>query len=155
MSALSPSMPVYSTNKRARFDYDILATYEAGLVLTGQEVKSIRNGQAKLVGAFVTFHGNEAMLTNVHIPRYRHAGPLPDYQPDKSRKLLLAKREINYLRGQSGEAGLTIIPMTLYTKGRYIKVEIGVARGKKKYDKREAIKKRELKREMQRTLKTN
>lgn len=147
-------MPQYSVNKRARFDYEILTTYEAGLVLTGQEVKSVRAGQAKLAGAFVTFHGTDAMLTNAHITKYQQAGPLPDYDPDHSRKLLLAKREIDSLRGKSTEAGLTIIPLSLYTKGRHIKVEIGVAKGKKTYDKRETIKKRDVQREIKRTLKS-
>jgi SsrA-binding protein len=146
-------MPIYSTNKRASFDYTILKTYEAGLVLTGQEVKSVRAGHAKLAGAFVTFHGANALLTNAHIPKYSHTGTLPDYDPTHSRKLLLSKKEIDSLRGKSGEAGLTIIPLSLYTKGRYIKVEIGVAKGKKTYDKRETIKKREVKREMQRGIK--
>lgn len=145
-------MDVYSTNKKARYDYEILETVEAGLVLSGGETKSVRAGQAKLSGAFVTFHGNDAFLLNAHIAKYTHATD-PAYQPERSRKLLLSKREINYLRGKSEELGLTIIPLSLYTKGRYIKVEIGVARGKKAYDKREAAKKRDVEREMRRIIK--
>ena len=145
-------MPVYAANKKARFDYEILDTLEAGLVWAGKEVKSIRGGQAKLAGGFITFHNDAAFLTNVHVPRYKHAGALPDYRPDRSRKLLLKKKQIDYLRGKTQERGLTIVPLSLYTKGPHIKVEVGLARGKKKYDKRETIKKRELEREIRRTL---
>jgi SsrA-binding protein len=147
-------MPEYAKNKRARYDYEILETYEAGLVLTGQEVKSIRNGFARLDGAFVTFHGDSANLTNLHISKYRYASPKEEYIPDHTRRLLLKKREIDYVRGKSLEAGLTIIPLSLYTKGRHIKVEIGVAKGKKEFDKRETIKKRDTNREIKRALKS-
>lgn len=146
-------MAVYANNKKAHFDYDILETTEAGLILTGQEVKSIRSGQAKLTGGFITFHDNAAMLTNVHIPKYKQAGALPDYQPDQSRKLLLKKKEIDYLRGKTQERGLTIVPLALYTKGPHIKVEIGLAKGKKRHDKRRVLKERELKREAERKIK--
>lgn len=146
-------MPVYASNKKASFDYEILETTEAGLVLTGQEVKSIRSGQAKLTGGFITFHDGAAILTNVHIPKYKHTGSLLDYAPDRSRKLLLKKKEIDYLRGKAQERGLTIVPLALYTKGPHIKVEIGLARGRKRYDKREATKRREAQRETQRHLK--
>ena len=143
----------YATNKRARFDYEILETVEAGLMLSGQEVKSVRNGGAKLLGSFVTFHNNAAFLLNSHISKYRYAGKLENYIPDRSRKLLLTHKQIAYLEGKSHEAGLTIIPLSIYTKGPYLKVEIGVARGKKKFDKREKIKKREVQRERLRYLK--
>lgn len=146
-------MKPYADNKKARFDYEILETYEAGLVLSGNEVKSIRNSNVNLKGGFVTFHGNDAFIINVHIPRYKYAGVLPNYDPERSRKLLLKKKEISYLRGKSQEKGLTIVPLTLYNKGRHIKVEIAVARGKKKYDKRESVKKREVDREVQRKMK--
>ncbi len=149
-----PYMPVYAVNKKARFDYSILETYEAGLVLSGQEVKSVRNGQARLAGSFVTFHGTAALLTNVHISQYTHASNTLGYDPTHSRTLLLSKQEINYLRGKSMEAGLTIIPLSLYTKGHYVKVEIGIAKGKKQFDKRETIKKRDTDREMKRSLKS-
>lgn len=143
-------MPVFSTNKRARFDYDILETVEAGLVLTGPEVKSIRNKSVKLTGSFVTFHGDDATLINVHIPKYSKASSVVSYNPDRTRRLLLRKKEIDYLRGKASEQGLTVIPLSLYTKGPLIKVEIGIARGRKKYDKREKLKQRDIKREMQR-----
>lgn len=145
-------MTTYATNKRARFDYEILETYEAGMKLLGHEVKSVRNGQVNLKGAFVTFHGNEALLTNAHISPYQFAGTIKNYDPTRTRKLLLNRREIAYLQGKSQEAGLTIVPLSIYTKGPNIKVEIGVARGKKQHDKRETIKKREADREIQRKL---
>lgn len=148
-------MPTYATNKKAKFDYEILDTIEAGLVLTGSEVKSIRTGHLSMKGSFVTFKGDEAMLTNVHIPKYKYSGKLLNYDPERSRKLLLKKKQIDYLRGKSQEKGLTIVPISVYTKGRHIKVEIAIGRGKKKYDKRESIKKREVKKEMARKIKEN
>lgn len=146
-------MAVYGENKKARFDYEILETLEAGLVLTGQEVKSIRNGHINLKGSFVTFHGDEALVINVHITKYRHASALPSYDPERSRKLLLKKKQINYLRGKTQELGLTIVPLSVYTSGSHIKMEIGIGKGKKKYDKRESIKKREVEREMRKKMK--
>ncbi len=147
------TMPTYAVNKRARFDYEILDTTEAGLVLSGVEVKSIRTGSIKLLGAFVTFHDNTALLTNLHIPKYAKASTIQSYNPDRSRKLLLKKKEIDKLRGKSQEQGLTIVPLSLYTKGPLIKLEIGVARGLKKYDKRDKLKKRDIKRDMMRERK--
>lgn len=146
-------MPTYAINKKARFDYEILDTLEAGLVLIGSEVKSIRSGGVKLNGGFITFHKNDAMLTNIHIPKYKFSGHLSDYDPEKSRKLLLKDKEIGYLRGKSQEKGLTIVPLSLYTKGRHIKLEIGIARGKKIFDKRRALKKRDLDKEVRRAMK--
>jgi SsrA-binding protein len=146
---------VYSVNKKARFDYEILDTLEAGLVLTGAEVKSIRAGSVSLNGGFIVFHDNNAELINVHIPKYKFAGSLKNYEPERTRRLLLKDREINYLRGKSQERGLTIVPLSLYNKGRHIKLEIAVAKGKKKYDKREATKKRELNREINKKIKEN
>lgn len=146
-------MATYTQNKKAKFDYEILDTFEAGIVLSGQEVKSIRNGNISLKGAFVTFHRDEAMLTNAHITKYRFAGQVDGYNPERTRKLLLKSKEIAYLRGKSQEKGLTIVPLSVYNKGRHIKVEIGVGRGKKKYDKRETIKRRELNKEIAKKMK--
>lgn len=143
-------MATYAENKKARFDYEILETYEAGLVLSGQEVKSVKQGGVNLKGSFVTFHGKSARLTNAHIGKYGPAGPLPEYDPTQSRTLLLKRKEINYLRGKSLEAGLTIVPLSVYSKNRLIKVEIGLAKGKKSYDKRQSIKKRDIEREIRR-----
>lgn len=146
-------MSTLSLNKKAKFDFEILQKYEAGLVLTGQEVKSVRYGSVSLNGGYITFHSNEAFLINVHIPKYKFAGNLKNYDPERSRKLLLKTKEISYLRGKSEERGLTIIPLSLYTKGRHLKLEMAVVRGKKKFDKRESIKKREVNREMARKIK--
>ena len=148
-------MATLAVNKKARFDYEIQDTLEAGLVLTGQEVKSVRGGHAKLTGAFVTFSHNAASILNLHIPKYAYAGTVVDYIPDRTRPILLSKKQIQYLREKIEEAGLTIIPLSLYTKGRYIKVEIGIARGKKQYDKKESIKRRDVNRDIQRSLKSN
>ena len=145
-------MPTLAKNRRARFEYEILDTLEAGLVLSGAEVKSIRTGHASLAGAYVTFHGNEPHLTNAHIAPYAFAVKNESYDPTQTRKLLLKKKEIAYLRGKLQEKGLTAIPLSLYTKQRLIKLEIGLARGKKTHDKRASIKKSEVDREIQRAL---
>ncbi|MBI4992583.1 MAG: SsrA-binding protein SmpB [Candidatus Magasanikbacteria bacterium] len=145
-------MKNYAENKRVGFDYEILEKLEAGLLLTGQEAKSIRTGHASLKSAYVTLHNNQAILTNAHIPKYKFAGQLKDYDPERSRTLLLKQQEINYLRGKLEQKGLTIVPLSLYNKGRHIKLEIAIARGKKQYDKRRTIKNRESKREIGRGL---
>jgi SsrA-binding protein len=150
-------MPALAYNKRANFDYDIQETYEAGLVLLGYEVKSIKTGHISLKGSYVTFKKSknknlpEAYLTNAHIPLYKFAGIRPSYEPTRPRKLLLKKKEIAYLMGKKDEQGLTLVPIKIYTKHSFIKLEFGVGKGRKKYDKREVIKKRELDREV-RTL---
>lgn len=141
-----------ATNKRARFDYDILSTYEAGLVLTGQEVKSVKTGHMSLKGAFVTLHNNELYLTNAMIPRYEHASPTLFHDPHRSRKLLLKRSEISALIGKKKTDGLTLVPIRVYTKRRYIKLLFGVGRGKKRYDKRQTIKKKEDDRKKQRAF---
>ena len=144
-------MDKYAVNKKAGFDYEILEKFEAGLVLTGAEVKSLRSNNAKLVGGFVVFHGDVPELINVHIPRYKFSNIPID--PDRSRQILLKKQEINYLRGKLDEKGLTIVPLSVYNKGRRIKLEIGLVRGKKHFDKRASIKKRETDREIRRVFK--
>lgn len=140
-------------NKKAQFDYEILEKFQAGLVLTGAEVKAAKDGQISLKGAYVNFHNGEAYLLNAHIGAYKPAGKLPDYDPTHSRRLLLHKKEIRYLQGKTQEKGLTIVPISVYTNNRFVKVEIAVARGKQKYDKRETIKRRDLDKEIKRTLK--
>ena len=146
-------MPDLATNKKALFDYDILEKFEAGLVLTGPEVKSVKEGQINLKGAYVTFHKNEGYLLNAYIAPYKPAGPRPDYDPYMSRKVLLRGKELRYLQGKSGEKALTIVPIRVYTKNRLVKVEIAVGRGRKSYDKRDVIKKRDLDKELRRDLK--
>ncbi|MBI4276431.1 SsrA-binding protein SmpB [Candidatus Uhrbacteria bacterium] len=136
-------MPSIAKNKRAFFDYEILEKLEAGIVLTGQEVKSVKNGHISLSGAYVTMRNNEAWLLNAHISAYKKAGPLPGYDPTHSRKLLLKKNELNRLIGISQTKGLTLIPLSVYTARNHVKIDVGVCRGRKKFDKREHIKKRE------------
>lgn len=145
-------MATLASNKKARFDYDILEVLEAGLVLTGGEVKAVRQGSAKLDGSFVIVRGTQASVVNMHIGPYRYARR-ENYVPDATRKLLLKAKEISYLRGKSEENGLTIVPLSLYTKGARIKMEIGIAKGKKNYDKRRSIKEKEHKRTLQRAVK--
>lgn len=146
-------MPTLATNKKARFDYEILDEWEAGLMLSGQEVKSVRAGQMSLKGSFVHVKGDAVWLVNAHIPKYAKAGPLPGYDPDQSRKLLLHKREIDKIRGKLETKGLTIVPLSAYTKGSKLKVKIGLARGKKQYEKKESIKKKDIERDLRRSLK--
>jgi SsrA-binding protein len=141
-------MPILAVNKKARFDYEILDKYEAGLVLFGQEVKSVKSGQISLKGSYIiprTENGiTELYLINSQVPSYKPAGPLPDYNPRRERKLLLKKWEINKLLGKKQEQGLTLVPLKIYTNHSFLKLEFAVARGKKKYDKRETIKKRDV-----------
>ena len=145
-------MKPLSENRKAHFDYEILETYEAGIALSGQEVKSIKTGHANLTGAFAVIKPDGAFLLNAQIPPYQPKNTPTDYKPDKTRQLLLNKKELNYLFGKTKE-GLTIVPLSIYNKGRRIKLSIGLAKHKKKQDKRETIRKRETQREMQRTLK--
>lgn len=140
-------MPTYATNKIARFDYEILEELEAGLVLSGQETKSVRGGGANMKGSFVQFHNGTALLTNMHISKYPYAGTVTDYDPTRSRQLLLHGKEIDYLQGKKQENGLTIVPLSLYSRGRLIKVKLGVARGKKRHDKKQTLKERDIQRD--------
>ncbi len=146
-------MNILAVNKRANFDYSILEIYEAGLVLLGHEVKSIKTKHISLKESFVTIHKNELYLTNAHIPPYSHAGIILNYNPTRPRKLLLKKSEIKHLIGKIKTQGLTLVPIKLYTKKRLIKLEFGLGKGKKEYDKREKIKKRDDERNMKRILK--
>jgi len=146
-------MTIIAKNRRASFDYELQDKYEAGLVLSGQEVKSIKTGHVSLNGSFVTRKGNEMFLTNASIPLYKFAGEMKNYDPTRSRKLLLKKSEIKYLIGKMSVEGLTLVPLCVYTKRKLIKLEFSVGKGKKKFDKRDTIQKREDKRRMERTLK--
>jgi len=141
-------------NKKAYFDYKILERLEAGIELFGFEVKSLRAGHGSLKGAHVVSDGKEAWLLNATISPYQPKNTPAGYEPTRTRRLLLAKKEIAKLAGTAKEKGLTLIPLSLYNKGRFLKVSVGIARGKKKYDKRDTIKKRESDREIARTLKT-
>jgi SsrA-binding protein len=135
-----------ASNKKAFHDYFVLQKAEAGLALTGTEVKSLRDGKANIKDSYVLFKDGEAFLFNAHISPYSH-GNLQNHEPERNRKLLLHRREIEKLREQVVEKGLTVVPLRLYFKGGKNKVEIAVVRGKKLYDKRETEKKRELDRE--------
>ncbi len=140
-------------NKKAYFDYEILEKYEAGISLKGTEVKSLREGKANLRDAFVRIENGEAFLFNAYIAPYSF-GNLFNHEPTRKRKLLLHKREIKRLMGKTQEKGLTIVPLRMYFNKRgIVKVEIALVKGKKKHDKREAIKRRELEREAQKALK--
>ena len=138
-----------ATNRRARHDYQILERFEAGLVLTGSEVKSLRQGRASLSEAYARIHGGEAWLENMHIPPYEQ-GEKRGYDPLRDRKLLLHRREIERLIGKQKEQGLALIPMRVYFVHGLAKVELGLGRGKREYEKRQAIAKREHEREMER-----
>ncbi|MBI2484817.1 SsrA-binding protein SmpB [Candidatus Uhrbacteria bacterium] len=133
--------------RRARFDYEILETLEAGIALTGAEVKAVREGDVQLQGSYVTVDPTRATLRGAHIGRYKPAGNIA-YDSTRERQLLLHTRELKRWFGKRQEAGLTVVPLRVYMKGRLVKVEIALARGKKNYEKRAAIKKKELDREL-------
>jgi SsrA-binding protein len=138
-------------NKRARHDYHIEDTFEAGLVLMGTEVKSLRAGRASLVDGYATVKDGEAWLINVHIPEYS-MGTWTNHAARRTRKLLLHRKEIDKLVAKTKESGLTIVPLALYFKDGKAKVEIGLARGKKDWDKRQTLAEKQVKREMARAL---
>ncbi|GED16701.1 hypothetical protein AM501_30510 [Aneurinibacillus migulanus] len=142
---------VLAQNKKARHDYFIEETYEAGIVLTGTEIKSIRRGRVNLKDGYAGIRNGEAWLYNVHISEYEQ-GNRYNHDPVRTRKLLLHRSEIYKLLGQTKMQGYSLVPLRLYLKGGFCKVEIGLAKGKKNYDKRESIKQRDAQREMQRAL---
>lgn len=148
-------MKLIKKNKQGLFNYEVLETYQAGVVLSGPEVKSIKQGQISFKGAYVSIDQNsEVWLINCHISPYKPAiNAQTDYQPEQKRKLLLKRKEIDSLKGKSRQKGLTIIPVSVYTVKGLIKLDIALARGKGRKDKRESIKKREEDREIRRTLK--
>lgn len=146
-------MATYVDNKKAYFNYTVEDTFEAGIELSGFEVKSIKKGQGSLNSAFCIVRGGEAFLIGLHIPPYQPNNIDLGYNPDRNRRLLLSKKEIRLLADKDSIKGLTLVPLSLYSKGRYIKVQIAVARGKKVFDKRETIKKRDTDREIRREYK--
>ncbi len=145
-------MPTYANNRKAFHNYSVEDTIEAGMVLSGHEVKSIRSGNVSLAGAYVTIRAGEVFLRNAHVGKYSHAGELLGYDEDGERKLLLNKQEIIRLMDRTKEKGLTLIPLEIYTSKRRLKLKIGIAKGKKQYDKRDSIKKREDKRSTDRAI---
>lgn len=149
---MKPSgIKIVATNRKAYHDYHILDTYEAGIVLTGSEIKSIRAGQISLRDGYATVQDDEVWLMNVHIAPY-HQANRENHEPRRTRKLLLHRREINRLIGKLREKGLTLIPLKVYLKNNRAKVELGLAMGKKQYDKRAALKEKESRRQIARAL---
>lgn len=148
-------MPTITVNKKALHDFSVLEKFEAGIVLSGPEVKSIKTGHINLTGSYVSIDGkNQVWLVGTHIASYKPAASVQmGYSPNHNRRLLIHKKEIDYLRGKSHEKGLTILPISVYTKGSLIKLELGLVRGKKQFDKRESIKKREVERDIRLRMK--
>jgi len=143
-------MKILATNKKAHFNYEILEKIEAGIVLSGMETKSVKTGKANLAGSFGIIRNNKVFLVNCSIAPFQPKNINFIYTPDKTRKLLLNKKEIDYLRGKIKQRNLTLIPLRMYNKHGLIKIELGLAKGKKKFDKRETIKKRDVKRNIDR-----
>ncbi|GAB4538354.1 MAG: SsrA-binding protein SmpB [Pleurocapsa sp.] len=153
MSEKQKGIKIINDNRKARYLYEILETYEAGIELVGTEVKSIRAGKVNLRDGYAMIRNGEAWLLNVHISPYQAGGVYFNHEPRRNRKLLLHRQEINRLIGQVEQKGLTLVPLKMYFKGGWVKVVIGLGRGKKLHDKRETIKRRQDKREMARATK--
>ena len=147
-----PDTKSLAKNKKAFHDYNVLDTFEAGIVLNGDEVKSIRAGQANLKGSFVDVFHDEAFMNEVHVSRYKHSAR-KDYNPTQKRKLILHKKEIIKIANAVNEKGVTAIPLELYLKRGLIKVSIGICRGKKLYEKRDVLKRRSQEMEIKKALK--
>jgi SsrA-binding protein len=146
-------MHVLLENTKVRFNFELLDRFEAGIRLAGHEVKTLRTKRGSLDGAYITVRGGEAFLMNAYIPPYQEKNTPEGYDPNQRRTLLLSRDEINQLAAKEAQDGLTIVPILVYSKGPKIKVELAVARGKKKFDKRQTVMKRESDRDIQRTLK--
>lgn len=144
-----PGVKVVATNRRARHEYEILETFECGMALQGYEVKSIRQGRVNIADGYAAFRANEAFVENMHITPYSH-GDQRIIDPLRVRKLLLKRKEIDYLYGKVKERGLAVIPLKLYFKGARVKLEVGLGRGKKLYDKRHDIAERDAQRDIER-----
>jgi SsrA-binding protein len=147
-------MTTYLSHKKAHFDYEVLKTYEAGIVLLGHEVKSLRASRGKLEGAFVIIRGSEAFVVGLNINLYQPKNMLKKHDPELPRKLLLSKKELAEIELQTETQGLTAIPLKVYNSGQHIKLEIAVVKGKKLHDKRQSIQARDVKRDIERTLKS-
>jgi len=153
MAKENSAQKLIATNKMARLNYDITDTYEAGIVLTGTEVKALRSGKANIKESYALVKDNEVFLRDLHISHYDHGNRF-NHEPLRSRKLLLHKREIQKLYGKSREKGLALVPLKIYFKDGKVKVEIGIGKGKKLYDRREDIKQREERRDIARSFKS-
>jgi len=147
------NMANYAENRKVYFNYEILEKYETGIELLGTEVKSVRGGHMSLEGAFVIVRGGEAFLINANIPPYQVKNTSKDYDPLRNRKLLLTKKELTELADSEKNKSLTIVPISVYNKNRKIKIAVALVKGKKKFDKRETIKKRDTDRELRREYK--
>ncbi len=145
-------MTTFANNPKARFDYEIGDVFSAGIELLGTEVKSVKEGKASLRGAFVVVRGGEAYLVGADIPPYQPKNAPEDYDAKRARRLLLSKKELGQIADAEKTKGLTIVPLSIYNKGRFLKLDFAIARGKKKFDKRQAIKKRNTEREIKRSL---
>ena len=143
-------MEAFADNRKARFDYETLETFEAGIVLAGHEVKSVREGGANLTGSYVSFEGGELWLKHSRVTPYAKAGKLDTYDPTHPRKLLLRKAELLNLAGKIQQKGLTLVPFSLYPRGRHIKLRFGLCRGRKAHDKKEKLKQRDVDRDIAR-----
>lgn len=148
-NAEQPTGP-FAENRKARYDYETLETFEAGIVLTGQEVKSVRNGGANFTGAHVGFENGELWLKSARISPYAKASKLETYDPSHPRKILIRKAELQSLAGKLQQKGLTLIPFSLYPRGRHIKLRFGLCRGRKAHDKKEKLKSRDIDRDIRR-----
>jgi SsrA-binding protein len=145
-------MKVYAENRKVRFDYELMEEFVAGLELTGFEVKAIKAGKMNLAGSYVSIRGAEAFLLGAEIQPYQPKNAPLDFDSTRAKKLLLSKAEIAELAKAEGTKGLTIVPIKVYNTGRFLKISLAIARGKKKFDKRETIKKRDTERDLKRTL---
>ncbi len=141
-------MEAFADNRKARFDYETLESFDAGIVLSGQEVKSVRNGGANLTGSYVSLSGGELRIKGLRIAPYSKAGKLEGYDPTRPRTLLVRKRELASLAGKTQQKGLTLVPFSLYPRGRHIKLRFGLCRGRKAHDKKEKLKARDIDREV-------
>ncbi len=146
-------MTEFIRNKKTKVNYEILETFEAGIELLGHEVKSIKNGQGSLLGSHITIRGGEAFIIASNIPPYQIKNTPADFEPKRNRRILLNKEEISKLSSFEEKSGLTIVPISMYSKGKKIKIQIAIVRGKKKFDKREDIKTREVNRDIRREFK--
>lgn len=145
-------MKIIQKNKKAYFDYEVIDEYKAGIILTGSEIKSIRNGNINLKGSYITVEKGETFLKGAHISRYKYDSD-KDYNPFRIRKLLLKEQEIYKISNNLNTQGVTVIPLAIGLDGKYAKLQIGVVRGKKKHDKRASIKDRDTKRQAERAIK--
>jgi SsrA-binding protein len=146
-----PPIQPLAANRRARHDFEILETFEAGLVLSGTEVKAARSGKVQLKDSYVDFQNGQAFLVGAHISHYSH-GNRENHEPERPRRLLMKRREIDKLFGRTQLRGLTVVPLAVYLKGNWVKVEVALAQGKKLYDKRAAERKKELDREAEEAM---